>query len=587
MDHLQNKNVQKHIGIPGLSVIFCFITFLSTSQHLDKPDPEPEQIFAHVDKPFYTNGEVIWYKVYFLNKEEVQSKVLHVDIVSPDGNILITQKLKIEGNNAFGDINIPLDWEEGVYLFRCYTKWNLNFNSRFSFSKQIPIYNALRDGIIPDELAIPDAKLVSIAELTENNEKVKLELNTNRPVYSKGEEVKLTIEVNDLNGQPVKASLSLSIIDLDLIPDPETFTVVDQRLEYQALTPDLTSPTRQFDFEKNLTINGNILDPITLKPVSSTLLSGYLVKKRSFLLGKCFHGKTQLELPDFYGVEDFQIHNLNTYQNPTPLLKLNDLSEHLPSYSELSDREIHKSPAIERYLYLSKLRRKFYEIFDLNQEHPSIDEQPVEKLFIPDKTYFAKDFHLLKNLEEFIDEVIVMAQFKKEGANRTVRLFNIQTKYHFIDKPWYMINGFLTPDEISILKIPFKDLDRVEIYVKNSSIIEQFEPFMIRNGVIAVYTKVGKTRPYIENAPNLLEIEGFYFPQKFEIPDYSKENRGDQIPDFRPLLLWDPNILVEDNDPAFISFPTSDAISTFLITVQGVTASGIPLSVRKLFRVQR
>ncbi len=122
-----------------------------------KTSKKQEKAYLHLDKPFYTSGEDIWYSAYLVDgsshKSEAESTVLYVELIDPDLNVINHQALKLANGHAKGDIHLPEELTTGKYRLRAYTNWMLNFDPSYFFDKEIAIYNAndMPDGEIRSE----------------------------------------------------------------------------------------------------------------------------------------------------------------------------------------------------------------------------------------------------------------------------------------------------------------------------------------------------------------------------------------------------------------------------------------------------
>lgn len=105
----------------------------------------PDKVYLQTDKDFYTNGETIWFKTYVLDGithlESFKSKVVYVELLDSEDNIIEQRKLYTGYDGAAGDISLPEDLEEGSYLLRAYTKYMLNDSVPVLFQKEIPVWN--------------------------------------------------------------------------------------------------------------------------------------------------------------------------------------------------------------------------------------------------------------------------------------------------------------------------------------------------------------------------------------------------------------------------------------------------------------
>jgi hypothetical protein len=76
-------------------------------------------------------------------------------------------------------------------------------------------------------------------------------------------------------------------------------------------------------------------------------------------------------------------------------------------------------------------------------------------------------------------------------------------------------------------------------------------------------------------------------PSLFIAPDYSSErNRMSRIPDLRNTLYWNPLVTTNINGEAEIEFWTSDLPGNYTINLQGITETGVKISMQKSFIVR-
>jgi len=527
-------------------------------------DQLPEPLYAHFDKPFYAVGETMWFSVFFLNPETAESKVIYIDMVDKGGKVVMQQKLKADSVGAFSEFTIPFSWQEGYFQFRAYTLWNLNFDKPLVFTKNIPIYSEWKQSLIRPEYEENITKDIS---LPANDGALKMVLKTDKTTYQKREKVNLNIKVTDANGKPVQAFLSLSVTDLDLLPVPDGEHIVSYQEKEQSFYHSSLSAQPGLLPEKSLTLNGNVFNPKDSSPVSTRFLSVYLAESHKFLNTEISGGKLSLQLPDFYGSQTIQVHDHNPYQPTSPKVEVFDLTSRLP-VAPLAKVNPARTPAIERYLYLSSMRRQLNEVFGAKQENMVPVKQDTVA-FVPDKVYQMNDYQLLKTMEDFIREVIFKARIREENGHKTVRLYNPETQKYFEDAPWYMVNGYLT-GEAEALNIPANAVKTVHFFYNKNTLVLQFPPMMVRTGVLSIETRDDEISHTLMNAPNSFLYDGFYLPKSFE--DFS--NSPKQTPDFRPLVHWKPQIATDSNGEATLTFNTTDAISLFLIHVEGISRQG-------------
>ncbi len=150
----------------GLSFIFILITgmvFLKAQEPTDKIEDEQklmeyinkinsfnnlypqEKVYLHFDNTGYFKGEAIWFKAWVVTSEENSysplSKVLYVELLTPEGDIVETKKLKVVNGQADGGFILDEKLFTGFYEVRAYTKCMLNFGEETVFSRVFPVFD--------------------------------------------------------------------------------------------------------------------------------------------------------------------------------------------------------------------------------------------------------------------------------------------------------------------------------------------------------------------------------------------------------------------------------------------------------------
>ncbi|MFD0792185.1 carboxypeptidase regulatory-like domain-containing protein [Mucilaginibacter litoreus] len=110
-----------------------------------------EKVYLHLDKPYYTAGDTIWFKAYVtIDKHQptVLSNIVYVDIANNQDSIVNLLKLPVINGVANGSIILqPNQYKQGNYHLRAYTKWMQNFDADYFYNKNIAIGNAIQDGV--------------------------------------------------------------------------------------------------------------------------------------------------------------------------------------------------------------------------------------------------------------------------------------------------------------------------------------------------------------------------------------------------------------------------------------------------------
>lgn len=537
-----------------------------------------EKFYLHFDRPFYLTGETIWYKLYNTNYQDHpdHSEIIYVNVHEKNGNLLLQQKLRFNEGKACGSIDIPLSWNEDYYYLTCFTKWNLQFGAEGLAIKRIPIYNPFETQLTKKK-DDHDADLkLPLENFIDTSKQDNLILNLNKESFSRREKVSLNISSPEkLNG-----NLSISIHSMNGFNFHE-YSIIHDHTELLKSFAHYAIEAQDFK-EKVLTIEGWAMDSDSGNPVISDVLSVYKVGSEQFYRTSSKGGDIRATIDDFKEKATFQLFNMNPYHSQTPDFNLKLAGDKLMGLENEYSPPL-RNEGINNYLSNSQLTRKVHEIFEERTLDSLQGRQFVPIPFKADKVYQMEKYQSMKTLEEFLREIVIYVDFTKKDDNTTLRLKNKQTQHFFMEKPWYLVDGYLTRDEDMVLSIPFKNLRRVEIFNTNNSILGQLEVVMIRSGMIAVYTDNYFLRDIIKEKENFFDFMGFSKSKDFvgiaQIP--SSEAR--ENPNFESLLYWNPNVDLNNNSK--IDFVTSDLLGNFIIQVECITESGQRLYGSQIFSV--
>ena len=90
-----------------------------------------EKVYLHIDNTCYFVGDTIWYKAYVTRSDKGWltdlSKIMYVELLTPDGYLVERQQLKMEDGTTHGAFILTDSLYAGYYELRAYTRWMLNF----------------------------------------------------------------------------------------------------------------------------------------------------------------------------------------------------------------------------------------------------------------------------------------------------------------------------------------------------------------------------------------------------------------------------------------------------------------------------
>ncbi|MDX9812820.1 MAG: hypothetical protein RBU28_10555, partial [Bacteroidales bacterium] len=112
------------------------------------------KVYLHTDRTWYFPGDDIWFKAYlidaFYNRLSGISRNLHVELISPSGEIIEGKTISLENGLGKGDFRLSGSLSAGKYRIRAYTNYMRNFSGELFFNKEI--------GIITSSLPDPSSE---------------------------------------------------------------------------------------------------------------------------------------------------------------------------------------------------------------------------------------------------------------------------------------------------------------------------------------------------------------------------------------------------------------------------------------------
>lgn len=105
-----------------------------------------EKAYLHLDKPYYSVGDTLWFKGYLVegatHQADSASALLYVDLIEQrTGKNVALRRVQLDGGNGHGDIALAAPLTPGAYTIRAYTHWMRNFSEDYFFQKSIYVFD--------------------------------------------------------------------------------------------------------------------------------------------------------------------------------------------------------------------------------------------------------------------------------------------------------------------------------------------------------------------------------------------------------------------------------------------------------------
>lgn len=565
----ENKWIGLYFKTCMFLLLLVTISGISAAQ-----SPSPEYLYADFDKDFYIAGEDLWYAIHFLEPAQQQSKVVYIELVSPEGNTLVSQILKAKASTSSGDILIPAGLNSGYYRFRAYTQWNLNFSPMEIYEVDIPVYEAGLELQLEDNYEVADVDSKQVGGINLEWSKAQTEIDSTA-----------SLSLQFAAGTFDKGAVSISVMDLAIAHPTEEVEILRRKLSVADQQNQLgTEPPYQA--EEKIRHQFILKNPESEEPIISNFISGYVHQSQQKIIEVAKKGEVEFEFEDFYDSTVLQIFDANPYDpsNITPEVSL------MPQRKASRPRNLDQTvppltPQVKAYLQDNRQRFLIHQLFDTPANVPMAEQSSPESKLEPASSYKVEDYEAVRSTEEMVKDIVPSVRVtrkrvknKQTGVKKIQRNFKLFIPYQgwWTDRavpkpPILLINNYLSYEVEAALSIPIENLRQVDIFNDFRTRGIHFGP--VGNfGVVAFYTHDEVVPDAVVNSSNNIAIKGLYPSRKFN-QNLKHPWNNDVIPNFNPVLYWNPQLEVQDGE-ASVEFWAGDRPATYLVRIEGVDANG-------------
>lgn len=536
-----------------------------------------EKVYLHLDKPYYYKGEQLFFKAYLNyanpNLRKELSKVVYVELISENRDILIQKKFKIENGQAVGDMFLPDTLDQKKYYLRSYTTWNRNYGPDTYFVKAVPVLS-------------PYDRMKDSEASQESKSQILVEFKPDKNEYSIRDKVSVGVNLKDKNGNPVSANLSVSVTDNNYVTPISLNPTILNGLTIKEIPKHITTDKFTYPIEKDMNISGQFLNGKG-KPEEIPFTAYFNNLSSSLDLESDAEGKFNLEEMDFYGPLDFTFMALdkkgNSYGKFQITPRLNP-----PFFVP----ESAKMPII------GTVQNPIFTLVEQETKTVELEQGTVDEDKADTKTMaiYGRADHVIRGdaLMRGGNSTDLLLSLKPYVPGMAVNSFGQvtlrggATSTSNSQEPMVMVDGAILPGNSAasnINSINPNDVERIEVVTRMASIMGD----MGRNGVIAIYLKKGgQTSPVLNTAianKNTIMVEGFSVPNNFFQTSHEDDGELPIGSDQRSTLYWNPYVITDSETGAFrIEFFMNDNPSPKSVTLEGIAIDGTPI--RATFVIQ-
>lgn len=533
-----------------------------------------EQLYIHTDKPYYYPGEPLWLKVYINYYEpalrDSLSKVLYLDFISPEREIIQRKQLRIHNGFALGDFILPDSLPPGDYFLRAYTTLMRNFGDTSLYVKSIPILK-LTDKVDPSQAKETLAKSSHLS------------ISSDKPHYKTREKITLQIETKDDFDKPLSSHLSVAVTDATQVVPIE----VDQTiLNAYPLSENFSSSKNKlrYPIESGITLMGEVIDKKG-KPASALVSMIGVESKDMILLEAGKDGKFWVTGLGFYDSAEFLFQARDKKNKPFGRVKVTPREipafQYVPKNQPLKLIATQSSQRIISEYEVPKNTRILKEVTVRGEK--AVEEEDVRTYGNPDYVIEAKDLNVT------LGNLLYTLPGKFPGLNVRMAANNGESpKWVVYSEKAYRTSIRTTREVLVTLNdVPVSGDKPAEFLatidpntVKSVAFSNRLNPLYGSQGafgVLSIYTKSGpsfKDAPAIPSNFQTLQIPGYDLPRKFKAPDYNGEESDTTKIDYRAILYWSPEVITDEEGKVSITFFASDLKGSYRVVIEGITQNG-------------
>ncbi|MEQ8301918.1 MAG: carboxypeptidase-like regulatory domain-containing protein [Cyclobacteriaceae bacterium] len=539
-------------------------------------EPFYEKPYIHTDKPYYYQGERIWFKVYvnFTTPEwrDSLSHTLHVELINEKREIVQSKKLRLDSGMTHGNFLLPIDISDGMHYLRAYTSLARNFGDGNLYVKSIPVLD-LNDRIVPPQKDDGDLIISGVTVTSEKRE------------YSKREKINLRIRLQGEHASR-SADVSVSVTDSKQVIPIEGSTILR---DYEIEINQLESPSYlQHPVERGLNLRGQYQKESGQK-------GRLLLNAMEWYTKELFLVETDAE--GYFELEDLYLYDTALFTFKEQSVRQEDSKARLLPVTP---------PSADFYAKDFKLKlertatpQRIYSDFERPNDVLVLDEVVIEDSKIDDAR-LSRPYGIARQVN-----VIKKEEIRKEYGN---------LNYSLVGRvPGLLVQQHEGKWKITITRAsglglssvgPLVTINDVPMAGNAGDIISMVDPETVESievsksinvmygtqgvgGVISIYTKSNTALERVKDqfTPlQTLKFRGYATPKEFKAPNYDLASDHDQV-DLRSTLYWNPNISVDSNGST-VSFYAADLQTQYRVIVEGVDSENQPVRAEYYFSIK-
>ena len=545
-----------------LIMLFCCTISAKTSCR--------EIAYLHTDRTNYIAGESIYYKLYVLDADTRKcseiSKVGYVLLRAANSRSFLKIRVKIDSGMASGSILLPDTLTSGVYQLVAFTSAMRNFNEQGFYYQEIVIANRF-DKELKFKFVNPNSTDSNLTKL----HNILPAIKTDKTVYGLREKVIVSLE-----NTASKANVAVSVYEEP--PVLSNAKTIAGTMKVAPVAPDNKQVLIYHSPEnKGKILKGRVIDVVTKKYINEkvVLLScNDTVPNLQYAVTNS-DGRFQMLLSNYYDGKELFLTIKDVPANQQLKIETEDeFAQNQPWKPSLISSSVDFRDFIVKSQDLVYIN-KSYQLNNDTVDKPLLVSKPICPRFYHcvGTIILPSDFVSLDDFPEIVVEILPQVKITRDKGKPSIKVYNSLIKMFNENSPAIFLDGVFVDDVKKIIELGSEQIKKIEVLE-----VEREFGDLAFSGVISIITKsneIMNTMP----APHSLRLRNDIINAGGKLVAInSNQIQNKNLPIFKQLLYWNPNLELNGNNITNIEFFTSDYAAKYIIKIEGVSDDGTPLS---------
>ncbi|MFN3555813.1 MAG: hypothetical protein ACK4VN_07610 [Bacteroidales bacterium] len=532
--------------------------------------PCQHSLVIEADRDVYVAGETVFFRLHSVQQQSLAEQTELVNVVLHQGNTVnsIQQVMVLDGPSGFGSFLLEDTLQTGWYELLAFTNAMRGSHSQCMGRTTLYVVNRF-DRIVADILQDQhDAGgQEEVVQYTQSSAPA-LKIQTDREVYGLRQQGKISLVLND----PVYEHSFLSV---SVVPAASFFSDLPEQVSF----PDFSGHPDIFPSERlGMVLTGRIVssrEDLTLQGRKVLLSTPDTMVNLMYSLSDAsgiFHFQLN---PGYYGRQVYlQVYEPRYEEGVFRVVPNNRFQ--LQEWPTPQPRDF-TSGARDYVLQTQQAVRiaRAYELPDRIRTTPQHHKGFLKPVYSnADYIVVPSDYIKLDDFQEIARELLFGLRLRRQGGSIHMRMLDARSAPSFFSQPpLVFVNGVLVRDLETLLPLNTDAIRRVELLNRRWALgdldfegalalfLEPSTGFPLHRGNVTVAIPAIASQAMADNQPE-------------------QDRPAHRVPDFRPLLLWEPHIRLKSGQRKELTFVTSDMDGDFRIRVSAIMPDG---SIRYFF----